>query len=61
MRLPRLRRTTTEPPLRTVQTVEGDRAHVDDVVAVLTRAGCVVEHVVELEPGLWEIAARSHD
>jgi hypothetical protein len=55
------RREQTAPDLLTVQTVEGTGKEIDDIAIALRRAGCVVEAVVELQSGRWEITARSAD
>ena len=56
-----MQRQETEADLRTVHVVEGSSGHIADVVTMLERGGCVVESVVDLGTGRWQITARSHD
>ena len=51
----------TEPDLRTVQVVEGSSEHIAAMVTVLERGGCVVDSIVDLGEGRWQITARSPD
>ena len=61
MQLPTRRQAQEPADLRTVQVIEGDEGAVADVVAILRKAGCVVDSTVELTPGRWEITARARD
>lgn len=61
LRLGRMQRQEPEADLRTVHVVEGSSGHVADMVTMLERGGCVVESVVDLGAGRWQITARSHD
>ena len=60
-RLGLMQRQETEADLRTVQVVEGSWGYIAAMVTVLERGGCVVESVIDLGAGRWQLTARSYD
>ena len=51
----------TEADLRSVQILEGSSGYIADMVTVLEQGGCVVESVIDLGAGRWQVTAQSQD